>query len=282
MEKEKQEARQSKQFDKIFKENIEAALPGIMKYLLGIEVLETEELPDSIQHTKEREPDVLKKVTDRSGATFVLQIEFQLENETDMAFRMGEYYIMLARKYKLPVRQYVAYIGEEQMTMRDRLKLEHMEFWYSLLSLAKVDYHLFLGSKKPEEKILALLADFGKEDSRAVADDIVRQVIDSSGSPLQREKYMQQMRVLGKLRKLVPINEVIMESITKYLMEKTDIESDPYFKRGEEKGRSEGRSEGKSEVIKSLLAQTDFSIDKIASIAGVTEDLVRQVKADLR
>ena len=185
---------------------------------------------------------------------------------------------MLARKYKLPVRQYVAYIGEEQMTMRDRLKLEHMEFWYSLLSLAKVDYHLFLGSKKPEEKILALLADFGKEDSRAVADDIVRQVIDSSGSPLQREKYMQQMRVLGKLRKLVPINEVIMESITKYLMEKTDIESDPYFKRGEEKGRSEG----KSEVIKSLLAQTDFSIDKIASIAGVTEDLVRQVKADLR
>ena len=282
MEKEKREARQSKQFDKIFKENIEAALPGIMKYLLGIEVLETEELPDSIQHTKEREPDVLKKVTDRSGATFVLQIEFQLENETDMAFRMGEYYIMLARKYKLPVRQYVAYIGEEQMTMRDRLKLEHMEFWYSLLSLAKVDYHLFLGSKKPEEKILALLADFGKEDSRAVADDIVRQVIDSSGSPLQREKYMQQMRVLGKLRKLVPINEVIMESITKYLMEKTDIESDPYFKRGEEKGRSEGRSEGKSEVIKSLLAQTDFSIDKIASIAGVTEDLVRQVKADLR
>ena len=282
MEKEKQEARQSKQFDKIFKENIEAALPGIMKYLLGIEVLETEELPDSIQHTKEREPDVLKKVTDRSGATFVLQIEFQLENETDMAFRMGEYYIMLARKYKLPVRQYVAYIGEEQMTMRDRLKLEHMEFWYSLLSLAKVDYHLFLGSKKPEEKILALLADFGKEDSRTVADDIVRQVIDSSGSPLQREKYMQQMRVLGKLRKLVPINEVIMESITKYLMEKTDIESDPYFKRGEEKGRSEGRSEGKSEVIKSLLAQTDFSIDKIASIAGVTEDLVRQVKSDLR
>ena len=282
MEKEKREARQSKQFDKIFKENLEAALPGIMKYLLGIEVLETEELPDSIQHTKEREPDVLKKVTDRSGATFVLQIEFQLENETDMAFRMGEYYIMLARKYKLPVRQYVAYIGEEQMTMRDRLKLEHMEFWYSLLSLAKVDYHLFLGSKKPEEKILALLADFGEEDSRAVADDIVRQVIDSSGSPLQREKYMQQMRVLGKLRKLVPINEVIMESITKYLMEKTDIESDPYFKRGEEKGRSEGRSEGKSEVIKSLLAQTDFSIDKIASIAGVTEDLVRQVKADLK
>ena len=69
-----------------------------------------------------------------------------------------------------------------------------------------------------------------------------------------------------------------MESITKYLMEKTDIESDPYFKRGEEKGRSEG----KSEVIKSLLAQTDFSIDKIASIAGVTEDLVRQVKSDLR
>ena len=274
MAKKTQGMKQAKQFDKIFKENMEAALPGIMKYLLGIEAVATEELPDSIQHTKEREPDVLKKVTDRSGATFVLQVEFQLENEADMPFRMGEYYIMLARKYRLPVRQHVAYIGEERLTMRDQLKLEHMEFRYSLLSLAKVDYHLFLRSEKPEEKILALLADFGGEDPRVVADDIVHQVIDSSGGPLEREKHMQQMRVLGKLRKLVPINEVIMESITKYIMEKTDIESDIFYQKGEEKKGYE--------VVKNLLTQTDFSVSKIASVAGVTEEFVRKVKAGLR
>jgi hypothetical protein len=68
----KKEPRQVKQYDKVFRENMEAVLPGIMRSMLGIEAVEMEELPDSIQHTKEREPDVLKKVTDRSGATFVL------------------------------------------------------------------------------------------------------------------------------------------------------------------------------------------------------------------
>jgi hypothetical protein len=282
MEREKQQPKQVKQYDKIFKENMEAALPGIMKYLLGIEVVDTEELPDSIQHTKEREPDVLKKITDRSGATFVLQIELQLENEADMAFRMVEYYIMLARKYKLPVRQHVVFISEERLTMPDQLRLEHMEFRYSLLSLAKVDYRLFLKSEKPEEKILALLADFGGEDPRAVADNIVHQVIDSSGSPLEREKHVQQMHILGKLRKLVPINEVIMESITKYILEKTDIESDLFFQKGLEKGEEKGKAKGKAEVVKNLLMQTDFSVDKIASIAGVTEEFVRKVKVGWR
>lgn len=54
-------AKQSKQYDRIFKENIEAAIPGLMEILLGIHAIHSEELPDSLQHTKEREPDVLKK-----------------------------------------------------------------------------------------------------------------------------------------------------------------------------------------------------------------------------
>jgi len=185
---------------------------------------------------------------------------------------------MLARKYKLPVRQHVVFISEEQLTMPDQLRLEHMEFRYSLLSLAKMDYHLFLRSEKPEEKILALLADFGGQDPWAVADDIVHQVIESSKSSLEREKYVQQMHILGKLRKLVPINEVIMESITKYILEKTDIESDIFFQKGEEKGKAEG----KEEEVKNLLTRTEFSIDKIASIADVTEEFVLKVKADLK
>ena len=54
----------------------EAALPGLIRNLLGIHAVHTEELPDDIQHTKERKPDVLKKVTDKIGETFVLHVEF--------------------------------------------------------------------------------------------------------------------------------------------------------------------------------------------------------------
>jgi hypothetical protein len=59
--KAKQGSPQVNQYDKIFRENLEAALPGLIRNLLGIHAVQTEELPDDIQHTKERKPDVLKR-----------------------------------------------------------------------------------------------------------------------------------------------------------------------------------------------------------------------------
>jgi len=60
-QKVKRSNRQVNQYDKVLKENIEAALPGLIRNVLNIHVVHTEELPDDIQHTKERKPDVLKK-----------------------------------------------------------------------------------------------------------------------------------------------------------------------------------------------------------------------------
>jgi hypothetical protein len=36
-------------------------LPVIIKEVLGLYIVTSEELPDDIQHTKERKPDALKK-----------------------------------------------------------------------------------------------------------------------------------------------------------------------------------------------------------------------------
>lgn len=78
---------QANQYDKIFKENMEAALPGLIKKVLNINVVQTEELPDDLQYTKERRPDVLKKITDDRGKIFVLHLEFQTANEAKMEYR---------------------------------------------------------------------------------------------------------------------------------------------------------------------------------------------------
>lgn len=79
----KQNKKQTNQYDKIFKENIEAVIPSLMKNVLGILAVSMEELPDGVQHTKERKPDVLKKVVDSEGNSFVLQIEFQVADEPE-------------------------------------------------------------------------------------------------------------------------------------------------------------------------------------------------------
>src|SRR5580698_7561761 len=102
---------QANQYDKIFRENMEAALPGIIEHLLGLDIVLSEEIPDDIQHTKERKPDMLKKVTDSAGKVFILHIEYQVKKEKEMVFRMAEYHIMLLRKYALPVEQFVLFMG---------------------------------------------------------------------------------------------------------------------------------------------------------------------------
>lgn len=62
---------------------MEAALPGIIKKLLGLHIVQSAELPDDIQYTKERKPDLLKKVTDKTGKTNVLHIEYQAKNDKE-------------------------------------------------------------------------------------------------------------------------------------------------------------------------------------------------------
>ena len=155
--------RQANQYDKIFKENIEAVISSIMQNMLEITAISTEELPDDIQHTKERKPDVLKKVTDNQENTFVLQIEFQVKNDDEMVHRMLDYKAMLFRKYLIPVRQYVIYLGRDKLTMKSSLQTLDLSFKYNLLALNTIDYKIFLNSNQPEEVILSVLANFNKE-----------------------------------------------------------------------------------------------------------------------
>lgn len=273
-QKPKPRTRQVNQYDKILRENIEAALPGLIKNLLNIHAVHTEELPDDIQHTKERKPDVLKKVTDKNGDTFVLHIEFQVKDEPNMVFRMAEYFIMLLRKYALPVRQCVIYIGAGKPAMPNHIRAGPMNFSYQLLALAAVDYHLFLRSDNPEEKMLAILADFGGEDPKKIIENIVHQVVATSKGNFSKLRHIQQLRILGQLRNLASENLVIMDSIANYISEENDI----LYRRGELKGMERE----KESVVKNLLLNTDFTLAKIAGLANATIGFVKKIKKTLK
>ena len=146
--------REANQYDKIFKENIEAVISSIMQNVLEITATSMEKLPDDIQHTKERKPDTLKKITDDKGNTFVLQIEFQVKNDDEMVHRMLDYKVMLFRKYLIPVRQYVIYLGKDKLTMESSLQTLDLTFKYNLLALNTIDYKIFLNSNQPKIYLL--------------------------------------------------------------------------------------------------------------------------------
>lgn len=229
-----------------------------------------EELPDDVQHTKERKPDVLKKVTDNQGKTFVLQIEFQVANEPEMVYRMAEYYVMLARKYKLPVWQYVIFLGKSKLKMANELQSINLSFRYNLIEIKAISYKIFLKSNKPEEIVLAILANFDKETPENALKSIINRLEETTEGDLALKRYFKQLRILAQLRKLEQkLKDIIMDSIAKYIDEEKDV---AYLI---------GFDKGKETFVTYLLKEANKTIYQIADIAGVSIEFVKNVKQKL-
>lgn len=268
MAKQDTKGNQANKYDRIFRENMEIALPGIIRHLLGIDIVSSEEIPDEIQHTKERKPDLLKKVTDAAGQTYILHIEYQTKREKDMVYRMAEYSIMLQWKYRINVKQYVVYIGTGSPKMAETIETEDFRFRYNMLALSSVDYKIFLNSDEPEEKILAVLADFRKDDPVEALKSILTEVKQMAGSDLAEDRYFNQLRILVQLRNLETQFDEAMETITKFFKE----EKDPLYKRGEAKGKHEealaiaGEMKKEGLPLAQIAKFTKLSIEEIEKL----------------
>jgi predicted transposase/invertase (TIGR01784 family) len=225
------------------------ALPGIIQHVLNLRIVNSEEMSENLQHTREREPDVLRKVTDQHNHTYILHIELQAKNEKDMIYRMVEYRVMLQRKYRIPVKQYVLYIGPDNMTMISSIDEENFTFRYKVVSLKEFDYKIFLHSDNPEEKVFAILANLGEDSPEKVVKAIVEDLKTVVDGDNDKRKYINQLKVLVHLLK-IKLKEEDMEPVSSFFT----VEDDFVYIWGKEKGIKEGKElgikEGKEEGIK--------------------------------
>ncbi len=109
-----------------------------------------------------------------------------------MVFRMAEYYIMLMRRYHLPVRQYVIFLRDKKPLMAKSLHTERITFSYELLEISTINYRLFLNASNPEVKMLAILADFASNDSYSVVKEIVEDIRGGKESDFAESRYFKQ------------------------------------------------------------------------------------------
>ncbi len=270
--------RQISQYDKILKENLEAAIPALIERIIGIQIAHSEEIPDEIQHTKERKPDALKRITDQTGETFILHLEFQVKNEPKMVHRMHTYCAILLEQYEIPVRQYVFYLGMAAPQMITELSMGDVSFRYNLISFQQLDYRIFLSSPVPEDILLAVLANFKPAESPVVLGRILDRLAETANGPLVLEKYRSQLRVLVQLRNLKPIFDDAMDNLTDFFKKENDI----YYILGERNGEAKGEAKGEARkerlFVKNLVRQTDFSNEQIAALAGVSVDFVKKIR----
>ncbi|MCL4642053.1 MAG: hypothetical protein M5Z89_23820 [Olivibacter sp.] len=273
-----QSKRQANQYDKIIKENLEMTLPVIVREVLGLNIIQSEELPDDIQHTKERKPDALKRVTDSKGNTYVLHIEFQVKSERDIVFRMIEYYAMLMRKYRIPVRQYVIYLGDKRPKMPIVLETERLTFSYDLIPLYNASYKLFLKSDNPEVKMLGILGNFEHNDGYTVIKEIIEDIKFKTEGEFAESRYFKQLRIFVQLRSNIATQfEKAMEAVSKFFKEERDF----LYRRGEARGKAEGEVKKSYDVVENLIVDFGFTDEQAAKAAEVSIDFVQKVRADL-
>lgn len=274
----KNKKKQNSQYDKIWRENMQGALPGIIKKVLGINVIYSEDLPGKVQVTSQKELDVLRKVIDASGETFILHIEVQTRDDPDMAYRMLEYRVMAEQVYHLPVKQYVIYLGETVTTMPAGIRSWGLNFEYTIISIRDLSYRLFLASDHPQEKLLAILGDFGGDDPAEVVETVISEVRAVSGGGFSEYRYLQQLRIMIQLRNLALEFDKVMKTVADFFRE----ERDPFFIAGERKGELKGERKTKTEVVRNLLSSGRFTISEISDFANVEEAFVMEIEAEMQ
>lgn len=269
---------QANQYDKIFRENMEAAIPGLIATVLKINVAEAEEIPDDLQHTKERKPDFLKAITDTEGERFLLHLEIQTTDEPDMVYRMAEYFVMLHRKYRIPVRQHVLYIGPGQALMPVSLREGPLQFSYELIALSSVDYRLFLASNQPEKIILSILADFAGQPPLMVIQQVVSRLRETAPGDLAFNRYKNQLRVLSQLRKLKQLTNDMIGSISEFFREEDDVLYILGEREGEMRGEAKGEAKAVRKLVLGLIEKSAMPVEQIADVAGVSVEYVTNLK----
>jgi hypothetical protein len=264
-------------YDKIFKENIAALFLPLSEKYLGIKITRSEELKDKLQTTIEKEPDFLRIVETDTEERFILHLEFQSADEDGMIYRMQEYYGILRKKYKLPVKQFVVYLGQRASSMQTRLAPEEVFTGFTLKSLREYDHQSLLSSDVPEEIILAILTDFEGNKAEDVLKSILLKLQAVSEQEITLRKYIRQLAMLARLRNLVQEtqNQVKNMGLT------YNITEDPLYQEGLLKGEEKGQKVREKSLITEMLRDGTLTVEKIASLAKVPVDYVKQVAGEL-
>jgi predicted transposase YdaD len=268
-------------FDKILKENIEKIFRPLVEARLGVKIVKATPLKEKMQTTIELEMDFFYLVLTDTGESFILHLEFESGDNHEMVYRIGEYHGMSLKRYKLPIRHLVIYLGDKEPTMRTELKPEEVYTGFDLLNVHALNTEELLSSQIPEVVLTAILSDYQPDEAEMILRKIVTNLKKLVKNKRVLKRYINQLVMLSRLRKIESLTIKITEEMPIHF----DYETDTLYLRGTEKGIEKGREEEAAKkdhvFVTNLLLDTDFSVEKIASLASVTLDYVQKVKSEL-
>jgi len=286
-------------FDRIFKENAYNLFIPIIERKLDIHIKSYKVLPSELPRTLGRRVDFLCLVITEDEEEFILHVEFQTKNDHKMLPRISEYHGIMYRKHQLPIRHVVVFLGEGKARMQTQLKENEIFTGFDLINMSELNTEQLLSSQVPEVILLALLSNYEKDRAEAILRLIIRRLKAVVHSETDLKKYVEQLILLSKLRKLSKITDKIVHDMPVTY----DYTEDFYYLKGIAAGREianqqiekerekaeQEREKAKRErekaeqekliaAIKSLLSIDNLSIAQIAEAMNVTTEFVEHIK----
>lgn len=225
---------------------------------------------------------------------FILHVEFQTKDDYEMLSRVAEHHGIMYRKHRLPIRHVVVFLGKGKARMRTQLNEDEIFRGFDLINMSELNTEQLLSSQVPEVILLALLGDYEKDRTEAILRLIVSRLKAVAHSEAELKKYIEQLILLSKLRKLSGITDKIISDMPVTY----DYTEDFYYLKGRaqereianqqieqerEKAKQEREKREKAEQekiisIQALLSTGKLSTAQIAEVMNVTIEFVENIK----
>ena len=235
------------------KDTIKTITQDIAKHILEIDITDIEFVDKELQRIEKREADIVARCS-INGKKAILHLEIQNDNDKTMHHRMLRYYTDIKQRFdKLPVYQYLVYIGKAKLSMKEKIVETNLNFSYNIVDMHTIDCQKFLSMDSPDALVLAILCDFKDRDEKDVITYIITRLRElTADNNHQLGKYMLALEELSTNRNL----QNTLEEVERMLRD-MKIEELPGYKialeRGEERGLSRGITQGIIETAITMI-----------------------------
>ena len=155
--------------DLISKQLLRQLIVDFGNQLFGLNIIEAELLSGEQARVEERRADLVARVKNREGKSYILHVELQNDNQKHMPLRMMRYYTDLALEHEGDeIEQHLLYIGKAPLAMPDHVQAREWRYCYNIMDMRRLDGEHFLRSGNPDALVLAILCDIGSEPEPVV------------------------------------------------------------------------------------------------------------------
>ena len=272
--------------DLISKQLLKRLLVDFGVQLFKLDIVDADLLSNEQPRVEGKRADLVARVRNTQGASYILHVEVQNDNRTDVPLRMLRYYSDLALEHVgEEIKQYLLYIGKAALTMPDHVQTSEWRYCYKVLDMRSQDSDDFLHSNNPDALVLAILCDPKGREPGALVAHIVNELRRLHGPKL--DSLRDSLAMLDILASNRDLQNLVKESYDMLI----EVEKLGSYQLGVEKGLVQGLEQGleqglvqgleqgsersQQEIVLNLLSR--LSPEQAAEFSGVPLDKVNAI-----